>query len=141
MMISVFLSSWSHTVNCMKKVIGFSCHTNFVYLFSIYLSKLWFVYLCICVKVCNCVHPPHLALSVQGGWTSLHLASEKGHLEVVKLLLDRDASLEAQDEVVENWFCVLRRAVRFVVSVCGVYPLFSRCCLGGGSGESWGPGV
>lgn len=39
---------------------------------------------------------------LQYGWTALHLAAEKGHMDVATVLLDRGANLEAQDKVCLN---------------------------------------
>jgi ankyrin repeat protein len=38
----------------------------------------------------------------QIGWTPLHEASYYGHIEVVRLLLDRGADIQAQTEVSEG---------------------------------------
>ncbi len=40
--------------------------------------------------------PPHI---FQDGFTGLYLASEKGHLEVVRLLLDKGANVDAANQV------------------------------------------
>ena len=40
--------------------------------------------------------------------TSLHVASEGGHLPVVQALLDRGANVRAQNEVsVSSWSCIV----------------------------------
>ena len=38
---------------------------------------------------------------IQRGMSGIHLASEGGHVETVKVLLDRSAQLDLQDEVRE----------------------------------------
>ena len=38
----------------------------------------------------------------QDGWTPLHWASSEGRIEVVRLLLDRGAGIQAQDKVSES---------------------------------------
>ncbi len=38
----------------------------------------------------------------QIGWTPLHEASSRGHIEVVRLLLDRGADIQAQTKVSES---------------------------------------
>ncbi len=48
------------------------------------------LHLCICLFVC------------QIGWTPLHRASSGGHIEVVRLLLDRGADIQAQTKVSER---------------------------------------
>ena len=40
-----------------------------------------------------------LCIIYQDGWTALMYASRKGHMEVVKLLLDHGANKDLQDEV------------------------------------------
>ena len=39
------------------------------------------------------------SIYVQRGWSALHVASEKGHLEVVKCLLEKGANINDKDEV------------------------------------------
>ena len=38
-------------------------------------------------------------LSLQDGWTALMMASENGHMECVKVLLDRGADVNMQNTV------------------------------------------
>jgi hypothetical protein len=54
------------------------------------LISFFLIHLCICLFVC------------QIGWTPLHRASYYGHIEVVRLLLDRGADIQAQTEVSEG---------------------------------------
>jgi hypothetical protein len=45
----------------------------------------------------------HTPRVVQIDWTPLHLASQHGHLHVVKCLIDAGANIEVHDVI---WFCV-----------------------------------
>ena len=38
-------------------------------------------------------------LLLQGGWTALHLASQRGHVEVVKFLISNKADISATSNV------------------------------------------
>ena len=51
-----------------------------------------------CVCVCACVRE---CVCSQNGWTGFILASQNGHLEVVKLLLDKGADVNKADKVNE----------------------------------------
>jgi ankyrin repeat protein len=43
-----------------------------------------------------------MAIPMQEGWTSLHLASEQGHTEIVTVLIEAGADLEAENEVIAS---------------------------------------
>ena len=55
--------------------------------------------------LCPLYHPAHTYGDTQGGWTALHRASKYQRKEVVELLLDRGADLEAKTEVSEAAGC------------------------------------
>jgi hypothetical protein len=42
---------------------------------------------------------PPLVMMMQDGRTALMMAANNGHLEVVRLLLEKDADIQAKDEV------------------------------------------
>ena len=59
---------------------------------------------------------------MQSGWTALHLASKKGHGEVVKALVEAKANVDVQTKVRRGWgqhcrdregVCVRRGCLRF----------------------------
>ena len=50
-------------------------------------------------EVLHTVIMMYFASSLQGGWTALINASIRGHTEVVRLLLQSQADVNAQDEV------------------------------------------
>ena len=65
-----------------------------------------YVYMCLCLYVCTSLylydlnhhHVCHVNEN-QGGWTALMNASEKGHKDIAKLLMDKGADLNIQDNV------------------------------------------
>ena len=59
-------------------------------------------YVCVCVSVCNHknIHLSHhgMHMCTQHGWTALMWATEKGNFEMVELLLERRADLNASQK-------------------------------------------
>ena len=57
--------------------------------------------MCFCFLPTLCVY--HLLIDgnddMQVGWTPLHVAAKKGHLQVVELLVAKGADVEAKDKV------------------------------------------
>ena len=57
----------------------------------------------------QCLHTApallHPVLDLQHGWTSLMYASDNGHADVVRLLLDAGASVDMADEVGKGSAC------------------------------------
>jgi len=49
--------------------------------------------------VCSVTNAVHIHVT-QNGWTALHLAAEKGHEDVVELLLEAKADPEVKTEVI-----------------------------------------
>lgn len=47
----------------------------------------------------------YLIMYNQGGWTALHNAAQGGHVETVRLLLDRDAAINSTTNV-SNIVCI-----------------------------------
>ena len=65
-----------------------------------------YVYMCLCLYVCTSLylydlnhhHVCHVNEN-QSGWTALMNASEKGHKDIAKLLMDKGADLNLQSNV------------------------------------------
>ena len=61
----------------------------------------------ICTYRAMCV-----TLLLQDGWTALMLASQKGHTETVKCLIDTNASVDIREEVF--YYCVF---ISYIISI------------------------
>ena len=83
------------------------CFHSSIFYYQIRQYAWWLI--SISVYLC-CQSTSHIALYAisdvqsyhQDSFTALHLAAEKGHIEVVRLLLDRHANIEAVDMVSQN---------------------------------------
>ena len=59
-------------------------------------------YMYVCGFVCDSVSPPNFSFTYLSQWwqcSSLHWASERGHHEIVQLLIDEGADVNGQEEV------------------------------------------
>ena len=98
---------------------GSDSHLNSLYLilpnitlsYLVYLKLIIISYDVICVLICDVTHSAVDYLTIfitiiqysywyQGGWTALYCAAYEGHVEVVSLLLERGADIEAKDNYV-----------------------------------------
>ena len=59
-----------------------------------------------------------ICIVYQDGWTALMIASEKGHKEVVKLLLDHGANINMQNKVSVTDMIYMRDVYVMYVYVC-----------------------
>ena len=55
---------------------------------------MWVLYVCVITGVCVLLHR---------GWTPLHRASEEGHTDTARVLVERGADLESRDEEWVYW--------------------------------------
>ena len=97
---------------------GSESHLNLLYLILPNITLSYFVYLklsiisydVICVLICDVTHSAVDYVTIfitiiqqsywyQNGMTALYWAADKGHLEVVRLLLERGADIQATNNV------------------------------------------
>ena len=55
---------------------------------------MWVLYVCVITAVC---------VSLHRGRTPLHVASEEGHTDIARVLVERGADLESRDEEWVYW--------------------------------------
>ena len=78
------------------------------------------------VILCVCLLPCPSSVITQSGRTALHWASIFGHIDVIILLLDRGASIDAKDDVSVSVLCAAAACISHTVSVSPL--LYSHTC-------------
>ena len=75
--------------------------------------------------LCVCLLPCPSSVITQNEETALHLASSRGNIDIVILLLDRGASIDAKDDVSVSVLCAAAACISHTLFVSPLLYLYT----------------